>query len=190
MALTPRGDVVRDIDYKGTTAAGPPLLADGGFTVGDWVDSADGSVYLCITSGTPGTWVPLGLAGGSVTTAMLQEDRIKTKGGGREDLVAGGNSGATFTLSLANGNVITLTLSANCTLTFPTVANDGAYSFTLVLTQDGTGSRLVTWPASVKWAGGTVPTLSTAAGKVDVFTFITVNGGTTWLGFAAGLDLR
>src|SRR5438552_937503 len=48
------------------------------------------------------------------------------------------------------------------------------------------GSRLVTWPGSVVWQGGTAPTLATAAGSVDVLTFFTLDGGTVWYGFHAG----
>lgn len=80
-----------------------------------------------------------------------------------------------------------ITLTANCTLTFP-AAGPGK-SFTLVLVQDGTGSRTVTWPGTVKWPGGTAPTLSTGAGKIDYLSFLCTDG-TNWAGFAAGLDVR
>lgn len=112
--------------------------------------------------------------------------KVSTTGGGREGLVAGGNSGAAATISLASGNVVAFTLTANCTFTFPTVVNDGAYSFTLVLVQDGTGSRTATWPAAVKWPAASAPTLTTTASRRDVLTFVTYDGGTTWLGFVAG----
>jgi hypothetical protein len=59
----------------------------------------------------------------------------------------------------------------------------------MILTQDGSGSRAVTWPASVKWAGGTTPTLSTGANDVDIFSFITVDAGTKIYGFTGGLDM-
>ena len=39
------------------------------------------------------------------------------------------------------------------------------------------------------WAGGTAPELSTGANDVDVFVFFTVNAGTTYYGFTAGLDM-
>jgi hypothetical protein len=80
-----------------------------------------------------------------------------------------------------------ITLSGNCTFTFPTAA--AGKTFFLALVQDGTGSRTATWPGTVKWAGGSAPTLSTAAGKVDAFTFVCADG-TNWLGQTFGLDLR
>ena len=93
-------------------------------------------------------------------------------------------SGATATIDLVNGNVHTVLMTANCTFTFSNpIASDDCSSFTLILTQDGTGSRTVTWPASVKWPGGDAPLLTTTAttGR-DLLMFVTVDGGTTWLG--------
>lgn len=76
-----------------------------------------------------------------------------------------------------------LVLDANCTLTFPTAAAGKA--FTLVLVQDGTGSRTVTWPGSILWASGIIPTLTTTANKQDMFSFICVDG-TNWMGLIVG----
>lgn len=78
-----------------------------------------------------------------------------------------------------------ITLTANCTLTFPTAA--AGKTFSVFLVQDGTGSRTVTWPATVKWPAGTAPTLTTTASKRDAFSFICTDG-TNWDGFTAGLN--
>lgn len=80
-----------------------------------------------------------------------------------------------------------ITLTANCTFTFPTA--QAGKSFSVRLKQDGTGSRTVTWPGSVKWAGGTAPTLSTGASKVDVLAFVCFDGS-TWDGVLASKDNR
>ena len=74
-----------------------------------------------------------------------------------------------------------ITLTGNCTFTFPTAA--AGKMFRLALTQDATGSRLATWPGTVKWPGGTAPTLTTTAAKTDLLEFICVDG-TNWLGRA------
>lgn len=101
-----------------------------------------------------------------------------------ENVNAVGTSGTTQTLPDVTSNTIhRITLSANCTLTFPTAA--AGKNFTVVLVQDATGSRTVTWPGTVLWPGGTTPTLTTAASKRDVFTFLCADG-TNWLGFTAG----
>jgi hypothetical protein len=63
-----------------------------------------------------------------------------------------------------------VTLNA-ATIAFTFTAPNGPGTFSLTINQDATGGRLATWPASVKWAGGTPPTLSTAANAVDVAAF-------------------
>lgn len=73
-----------------------------------------------------------------------------------------------------------ITLTAACTLTFPT--STAGTSFTLLLRQGGAGSFTVTWP-TVKWASGAAPVLSTAVGAIDIFSFVYV---TAWNGFVAG----
>ena len=97
------------------------------------------------------------------------------------------NSSTAYTVDLENGNVFEVTLTGNCTFTFSHPPASGkAGSFTLILKQDGTGSRTVTWPASVKWPGGEAPTISSDASAVDVLVFLTRDAGTTWYGMVAG----
>jgi hypothetical protein len=95
-----------------------------------------------------------------------------------ETVVAIGNSGTTQTLALTNGTVQTVTMTGNCTFTMPTAT--AGKSFILIAVQDGTGSRTATF-TSVKWAGGTAPTLTTTAttGR-DILTFVA--DGTNWYG--------
>ena len=101
-----------------------------------------------------------------------------------------GVTGSAETIDITSGNVITATLDDNCTFTFSNPSASGSCcSFTLILTQDGTGSRTVTWPGSVQWASATAPTLSAGGGDVDIFAFITVDAGAIWYGFTAGLDM-
>lgn len=78
-----------------------------------------------------------------------------------------GSSGASKTINWGNSNKQKLTLTAApCTLTF--TAPSSPCSLILKLAQDATGSRTVTWPATVKWSGGTAPTLTTTASKIDL----------------------
>lgn len=79
-----------------------------------------------------------------------------------------GNSGTSDTIDWGNGNFQKSTLTGNCTYTFTAPSVKGR--FQLMLVQDATGSRTVTWPSSVKWPGGTAPTLSTAANAIDIVT--------------------
>lgn len=106
------------------------------------------------------------------------------------ETVVTANSGTSYTADLENGNVVDLTLTGNCTLTISNPPASGTLgALTLILTQDGTGSRTLTFPAAVIWAGGSAPTITaTATTGTDVITLLTVDGGTTWYGFVAGQD--
>ena len=113
----------------------------------------------------------------------------KFDNGIQEESTAVTSSSNAATLNLRDGSVFTHTLSEDVTYTFSNPAASGyASSFTLKVTQDSS-ARTITWPGSVDWAGGTAPTLSTGSGDVDVFVFMTVDGGTTYYGFTAGQDL-
>lgn len=92
-----------------------------------------------------------------------------------------GNTGTATTINLLNGNFVTATLTDNCTFTFSNPSL-GAASFTLFLTNDGSAGRSITWPASVRWPGDTIPTRTTTANRTDIWTFFTTNGGTNWYG--------
>jgi hypothetical protein len=94
-----------------------------------------------------------------------------------------GNSSTAITLDLANGTVQIITLTDNCVYTFPTPV--AGKSFTLIHLQDATGSRTVTWPATVDWPSATAPTLTATASKADKFVFTAISG-TSWLGSVAG----
>ena len=55
-----------------------------------------------------------------------------------------------------------------------------------MIKQDGTGGRSFAW-GSVKWAGGTAPTVSDGANDIDVYILSTLDGS-NWYGFNAGQD--
>ena len=84
---------------------------------------------------------------------------------------------STITLDLANGTVQIITLGGNVTITMPTATS--GKSFVMLLKQDGTGSRTVTW-STVKWAGGTAPTITSTASRLDLLSFFA--DGTNWYG--------
>lgn len=77
--------------------------------------------------------------------------------------------GATINWDAGLGNIGTVTLGGNRAMANPT--NLSVRSFILIVTQDGTGSRTLTWGSAFKWGGGAVPVLSTVAGAKDVFSF-------------------
>lgn len=109
-------------------------------------------------------------------------------GGGQETVSTVAASTATTTLDLATGNIFNVTQSLNTTFAFTGATSGKACSFSLYRKQDATGGRTVAWPASVKWSGGTPPTLTTTANSVDILVFETLNGGTTWFGSLVGTN--
>lgn len=88
-------------------------------------------------------------------------------GSGSVDL---GTVGTTEAIDWNAGNVQQLVLDENLTLTMTNPVSGMAY--TLILIQDGSGTNTVTWPANVKWPGGTAPTISAGAGDIDVVTLL------------------
>ena len=85
------------------------------------------------------------------------------------------NSNPTFNFTVAN--YITLTLTGNVAVQNPTTESIGQ-SGSIIITQDATGSRTASWGNQFKWAGGTAPTLSTAANAVDRIDYVVVAADT------------
>jgi hypothetical protein len=91
------------------------------------------------------------------------------------------NSSTAITLALTNGTVQIITLTGTATITMPTAT--AGKSFILLLKQDATGSRTVTW-TTVKWPGGTAPTITSTASRQDIYSFFA--DGTNWYGTTVG----
>lgn len=81
--------------------------------------------------------------------------------------------GATIALDWDNSNVQSVTIQGNRTFTFANPEEGGRYI--ILVTQGTGGNKTLTWP-TIKWRGGTAPTLSTAANKVDIITLVYANG--------------
>jgi len=86
--------------------------------------------------------------------------------------------GATINWNMNTQSVCKVTLGGNRTLAAPTNGSSGQFASILVI-QDGTGSRTLTWNAVYEFASDTAPTLSTDGGKADLFVFR--YNGTKWL---------
>jgi hypothetical protein len=96
-----------------------------------------------------------------------------------ESVVAIGNSSTTQTIALSNGTVQTVTLTANCTFTMPTVAAGKSF---LVMIKSGAGNFTGTF-TGVKWPGNTSPTITNTASRMDIIAFS--SDGTNWYGTAS-----
>lgn len=177
-----------DVDGPVSSVANEIVLFDG--TTGKLVKAATGTGIVKSTSGVYSvstvnlaTEVAGTLAASSLGTtgapqfarvgigaAADADDALKMIGQYGSRTHDAGNSSTAITLNWNNGNTQLVTLTGNATFTLDN-PKDG-YRYLVALEQDGTGSRTVTWPSSVKWPAGTAPTLSTAAGKVDVVSLV------------------
>jgi hypothetical protein len=98
-----------------------------------------------------------------------------------------GTVGTLATVDMEVGNFFSAALGSATTFVFSNPCGNGDFGgFVMELTNGG--AYTTTWPASVDFPGGTAPTL-TAAG-VDQLVFTTRDGGTTYFGFVAGLDIK
>ena len=88
------------------------------------------------------------------------------------------------TVNVAQSTYFSANTSNNTTWSF-TGAPDSSKATGFILELTSGGDYTQTWPTSVKWPGGTAPTLTTGVTSVDVLVFITDNAGTTWRGAVA-----
>ena len=170
-------------DLANLISTGNPL-ADGAIAVSEISDLTATAAELNIMDGVTATTAELNYV--DVTTLGTTEasnavtadaNGVVTFDNGKiEESTAITSSSNAATLNLRDGDNFTHTLSENVTYTFSNPAASGKVSaFTLKVIQDSS-ARTITWPASVDWAGGTAPTLSSGSGDVDVFVFVTYEG--------------
>ena len=94
--------------------------------------------------------------------------------------------GATIDWDMSTEAVAKVTLGGNRTINAPTNGSTGQFASLLVI-QDGTGSRTVTWNAVYEFKDDTAPTLTTTASKGDLFNFR--YNGSKWLEVGRNLNL-
>jgi hypothetical protein len=139
---------------------------------------------LTITRAQEGTTAAAWVTGDKVELRLTSAMLLEALAGPFREVVTVASIGAgTYTFNLNLGNNWRLTLTGNPTFAFSNPPADGTAQTVIArLIQDATGSRTITYPGSVKWTDGVAPVLGTAAGKVDVLTFTTDDGGATYLG--------
>lgn len=111
--------------------------------------------------------------------ASWTADCLKLSGGTLTGAVAESLAkvtGKAVTLDLKAANNFTHNVTAGTAFTVTANTGNSFQLGTLVLTNGG--AFTVTWPSSFKWADGAPPSLM--ASGIDVITFFTINGGTTY----------
>jgi hypothetical protein len=152
-----------------------------------WSNSSDTGDYYQMTVGSNGetTLVTVDDDGATAHLNIEPDGHVEFDGCGVGfDLVTPTYNAADTNVDFRTGNKQMVTLTGNIAdlnLTFPATSGN----FTVLLKQDGTGSRLMAadgWLAfehdgtaatvpAVKFPGGTAPTLTTAANHVDIVSF-------------------
>ena len=189
------GQIITIAGVTGMTEVNTP---SGGFYV---VDTASASQFTVSFQGTPldTSGFTTYISGGTVTaSANGVAEEIAVTGTGSAVLATtpsltnptvtnyvetlySANTSTAITVDLANGTVQNLTLTGNATITMPTAV--AGKSFIIILSQDATGGRTVTW-STVVWPSATAPTITSTASKRDIYSFF--SNGTSWFGVTVG----
>lgn len=100
-------------------------------------------------------------------------------------------SANTLTLDLSNTTVFNVNLNSAVTtlnITNAPATGNAVSGFVLIFTATGTAYS-VSWPAAVRWANGTAPTITSTNTKRDVYTFFTTDNGTSYNAFISGQNI-
>ena len=145
----------------GTASAATVLATARTITIGNTGKNFDGSAAV--------TWTltEVGAAGTAVNNTFTVAQRAS---------ISALTDGATITPDFSLANNFSVTLAGNRTLANPTNQVAGQ-SGSIFITQDATGSRTLAYGTNWDFAGGTAPTLSTAANAIDRIDYIVRTSG-------------
>lgn len=147
--------VIVDADISATAEIAVSKLADGAARQVLQTDAAGTGVEWTDNLDIPGT---------------LDVTGIGTFDAATRGAISALTDGATITPDFAAANNFSVTLGGNRTLVNPSNLTAGQ-SGVIYITQDGTGSRTLAYGSAWDFAGGTAPTLSTAANAVDCLAY-------------------
>ena len=162
--------------YLGRNAGNNITSGDGNVVIGFGdVASATGDKQLKISDGVDGSvaWIT-GDSNGQVklTSGYIAEVAL--------------TDASTITWNAATQPIAKVTLGASRTMGLPANPVSGQF-ISLLIIQDGTGSRTITWNAAYEFALDTAPTLTATANLGDLFTFR--YNGAKWLEVGRNLAL-
>ena len=96
------------------------------------------------------------------------------------------NVSGTYTMNCSIFDNWSITVTGATSLAFSNVPGSNLkFMATVIITQGGGGS-ITSWPTNTFWPSAVPPTLTTTTNKVDIFSFITWNGGATWAAVVIG----
>ena len=171
------------------TTEGSYNLGLGRFS-GQNITTGDGNVIIGSVDADSATGDrQLKIAGhdGTTTTTWISGDsngQVKLTSGYIAEVAL--TDAATITWNAATQPVAKVTLGASRTMGLPANPVSGQF-ISLLIIQDGTGSRTITWNAAYEFAADTAPTLTATANLGDLFTFR--YNGAKWLEVGRNLAL-
>jgi len=200
--ITPQTDASSDptVVYKSGATSGDPITLsvtdDGAVSTLDFSGSA-GQLFSIsndlsgtIFSAADGSGIGIIEADADGTVRLAPFGGIVQSGAPiRENLQV--SSGTTASIDLDAGSVFWHTAGAGTTtLTFSNgPASNESQSCMIIHQQDGTGSRVLSWPVATYWADNSEPPESTGANDIDVYSVQVINNnGTTY--YIASLGVR
>jgi hypothetical protein len=175
-------DAIREMmsqikDWQAGTSGDYTAVSAGGTGVGTLTGIVKGNGTSAFSAATAGTDYTSPTSTETMTNKTLTNPTVTNY----VETPYSANSSTAITIALTNGTVQIITLTGNATITMPTATS--GKSFIMFLKQDATGSRTVTW-STVKWAGGTAPTITSTASRQDILSFFA--DGTNWYGVVVG----
>jgi hypothetical protein len=168
-----------------TTSATAPASPTAG---NQWYDTNTGIIYTYVNDGTSSQWVQgstatlaTGVPAGGTTNQFLVKSSatdyatawtgtlINPTFTNYTETLYDAGTGSAFTLNLSNGTIQKFTTNANMTLTLP--ASTAGKSFVVIVVYGAVNTLTWSSPSTLKWVGGTTPTATSVAGKIDIFSF-------------------
>jgi len=177
--LTRTGDITLDASNDIILDAGNAnvFLKDDGTTYGSLTQSGG---ELVIKSGSSPT-TAITLSGANATVAGTATATNTYTGATNLSSLSG-----TETLNWQNQMHYGTDISSNFTVAFSNVPASGFAQIMFMYTTGSNGGVSITWPAAVKWPGGTKPQTPRGGSVKQLYQFITFDGGTNVYGFEAG----
>jgi len=162
-----------------------------GYEAGDNITSGKGNVMIGsgvdAASATGDKQLKITGNDGSTATTWISGDsngQVKLISGYIAEVAL--TDATTITWNAATQPVAKVTLGASRTMGLPANPVSGQF-ISLLIIQDGTGSRTITWNAAYEFAADTAPTLTATANLGDLFTFR--YNGAKWLEVGRNLAL-
>ena len=173
-------------DRNGSVSGSDPSVAvNVGDTLNFAVDASGHPFYIRVSDGGASVSTPAatnqGTQSGTVSWTPNTAGTYYYQCGNHAGMLGTITVTATTTIDLSAGNMITFNQSANTTVSFANTS--AAMDVTIIRVKDATTTaRTITWPDSVKWDGGSAPTLITdsVSGDSQQFQFLTRDSGVTW----------